>query len=434
MSTDVIKKVLKRTVSLTSQWLNKKSSSSVLKENRTLSKKAFEDSNIFLQRSNSSTKTGQLKHSISLASIPTSRQKKEIAKPVKNALPYRSMILCHSDWTLELGDPNAKPFIFSPIDESNDTETWYTNSFIGKKHHNFIATDKYSNPVSISLMKEDDNCKAIIRTTNGNQHIIKSFDDIKLNHYEPKKMIKMLNPSLHLKQIREIKEKKHEEELSVYQSNEVNKKLKFGVLYCRKGQMNEDEMFSNTKMSKKFNEFLNFLGDRVELKGFNHYNGGLDTTNNSTGEHSVYTKWNGYEIMFHVSTLLPYKEGCEQQIERKRHIGNDIVVIVFQDGVDEDYDPSTLTTQFQHILAVVQREPVDKGIPRYRFQIAKKKQVPEFEPQIPFPSVFEGNEKFRNFFLSKLVNGEKAAMNAPEFKNKVNKTRAGLLNYYGSVY
>jgi len=36
------------------------------------------------------------------------------------------------------------------------------------------------------------------------------------------------------------------------------------------------------------------------------------------------------EIMFHVSTLLPYSSGDNQQVQRKRHIGNDIVAIVFQ--------------------------------------------------------------------------------------------------------
>lgn len=34
--------------------------------------------------------------------------------------------------------------------------------------------------------------------------------------------------------------------------------------------------------------------------------------------------------MFHVSTLLPYTVGDLQQLQRKRHIGNDIVAIIFQ--------------------------------------------------------------------------------------------------------
>ncbi len=35
---------------------------------------------------------------------------------------------------------------------------------------------------------------------------------------------------------------------------------------------------------------------------------------NSTGKTSVYTVFEGHEIMFHVSTLLPYSTGNEQQV------------------------------------------------------------------------------------------------------------------------
>lgn len=41
----------------------------------------------------------------------------------------------------------------------------------------------------------------------------------------------------------------------------------------------------------------------------------------------------GHEIMFHVSTLLPFTPEQRQQVERKRHVGNDIVNIVFVDGL-----------------------------------------------------------------------------------------------------
>lgn len=37
-------------------------------------------------------------------------------------------------------------------------------------------------------------------------------------------------------------------------------------------------------------------------------------TANSTGTHSVYTVFEGHEIMFHVSTLLPYTSGNKQQV------------------------------------------------------------------------------------------------------------------------
>ena len=35
--------------------------------------------------------------------------------------------------------------------------------------------------------------------------------------------------------------------------------------------------------------------------------------------------------MFHVSTLLPFSAKDSQHLEKKRHIGNDRVAIVFQD-------------------------------------------------------------------------------------------------------
>lgn len=53
---------------------------------------------------------------------------------------------------------------------------------------------------------------------------------------------------------------------------------------------------------------------------------------NATGKHSIYTTWQDYEIMFHVSTYLPYDGVNRQQLERKRHLGNDIVVLIFCDG------------------------------------------------------------------------------------------------------
>lgn len=38
----------------------------------------------------------------------------------------------------------------------------------------------------------------------------------------------------------------------------------------------------------------------------------------TTGEHSIYRKFNNNEIMFHVSTMLPYNPKDKQQLERKR--------------------------------------------------------------------------------------------------------------------
>lgn len=40
-------------------------------------------------------------------------------------------------------------------------------------------------------------------------------------------------------------------------------------------------------------------------------------TGDMTGKYSVYTLYEGHEIMFHVSTLLPYSRDNRQQVNRK---------------------------------------------------------------------------------------------------------------------
>ena len=85
---------------------------------------------------------------------------------------------------------------------------------------------------------------------------------------------------------------------------------------------------------KKINislSFLQLLGQKVRLSEHTGYRGGLDVRHGHTGTFALFEKYQGNEIMFHVSTLLPYVESDDQQLQRKCHIGNDIVSIVFQE-------------------------------------------------------------------------------------------------------
>lgn len=47
---------------------------------------------------------------------------------------------------------------------------------------------------------------------------------------------------------------------------------------------------------------------------FFRYRGGLDTMYGQTGSDSVFARYQGREIMFHVSTLLPFTDGDPQQV------------------------------------------------------------------------------------------------------------------------
>jgi hypothetical protein len=127
--------------------------------------------------------------------------------------------------------------------------------------------------------------------------------------------------------------------------------------------------------SKEFHDFMDFLGEKVKLKGYKGFRGGLDVNENTTGTHSYAGAYNNFDIMYHVSTCLPFSEVNPQQVERKRHIGNDVVVIVFQDGPTGSklsfdvtivlhvlilirhtggFRPTTIQSKFNHVYIVVQ--------------------------------------------------------------------------------
>jgi hypothetical protein len=205
--------------------------------------------------------------------------------------------------------------------------------------------------------------------------------------------------------------------------------MKVGVIYIAKGQTSEDEFYSNERGSPEFDDFLNFLGDKIQLKGWNKFAGGLDTQENLTGINSYFTEFAHFQIMFHVSTLLPYSKLDTQQVEKKRHIGNDSVTIVFVDP-GHYFDPSWIVSDFLHIFLVVSPVLDEKDKRKnigYRMSVATRPNVRPFGPRVPFPNTFVKSDDFRNFLLTKVINSEAAALQAPAFKEKIKRTKDAFL-------
>lgn len=82
-----------------------------------------------------------------------------------------------------------------------------------------------------------------------------------------------------------------------------------------------------------------------------------------TGKESYYTVYAGHEVMYHVSTMLPYSKDNPQQLERKRHIGNDIVNIVYTDDSDaiDMFNPNCIRSQFTRKSSILAEPKVDEG-------------------------------------------------------------------------
>ncbi|XP_053328592.1 GTPase-activating Rap/Ran-GAP domain-like protein 3 [Spea bombifrons] len=302
---------------------------------------------------------------------------------------------------------------------------WYFKYFLGKVHQNYIGTDAEKNPFFLSVVLSDQNnqrvpqYRAILWRKTGTQKICLPYCPTKT--LSVKSILSAMNLDRFEKSPREILNPEIQKDLLVLEEQEGSVNFKFGVLYAKDGQLTDDEMFSNEVGSESFQKLLTLLGDTITLKSWVGYRGGLDTKNDTTGIHSVYTVYQGHEIMFHVSTMLPYSKDNRQQVERKRHIGNDIVTIVFQEGEESSpsFKPSMIRSHFTHIFALVR---YNKQNDSYRLKIFSEESVPLFGPPLPSPPVFTDHQEFRDFVLVKLINGEKATLETPTFAQKRQRT------------
>ncbi|KAM6048504.1 rap1 GTPase-activating protein 2 isoform 15-T17 [Theristicus caerulescens] len=212
-----------------------------------------------------------------------------------------------------------------------------------------------------------------------------------------------------------------------YDEHEVNNTFKFGVIYQKFRQTQEEELFGNNEESAAFKNFLSFLGDTITLQDFKGFRGGLDVSHGQTGAESVYTVFRDREIMFHVSTKLPFTEGDTQQLQRKRHIGNDIVAIIFQEE-NTPFVPDMIASNFLHAYIVVQVENPEADNTAYKVSVTAREDVPSFGPPLPSPPVFQKSPEFREFLLTKLINAENACCKSDKFAKLEDRTRAALLD------
>ncbi|EEC06287.1 rap GTPase-activating protein, putative, partial [Ixodes scapularis] len=157
---------------------------------------------------------------------------------------------------------------------------------------------------------------------------------------------------------------------------------------------------------------------------FDKYKGGLDTVHDLTGTESVYTAWKNIEIMFHVSTMLPHEEHDPQ----KRHIGNDIVCVVsWKQRIR--LLPACIKSHFLHAFIVVRASPAaPSGTPTvYEVSVVSRDEVGAYKPYLWHRSVFPKGTLFREWLLTKIVNGERTSYSAPKFARMQDRTRSQML-------
>lgn len=360
-----------------------------------------------------------------------------------------------------------------PFELISFQEEMFEKHFHGKEHWNYFTNDEGLGPVILSLAQEQiqgrDAFRILLRTVSYSLHGVILASSICADRYDRDAVVRELGnaaglkPNLALGQLASTPD-----ELLKLDQVFIKSELKVGVVYIKQGQTTEEQILANRDESPAFKEFLEILGERVTLRGFDKYKGGLDTVHDLTGTESVYTSIKGIEIMFHVSTMLPHEENDAQKLQKKRHIGNDIVCVAFIEGEDTLFNPACIKSHFLHTFIVVRLIDVTEDIiiennddnssnqqilpvddnnnsndinnqskqdkqcvkitkKKYNISVVCRDEVSAFKPYLWHESTFEKGERFREWLLTKIINGERASYSAPKFARMQDRTRSQML-------
>ncbi|XP_039508528.1 rap1 GTPase-activating protein 1 isoform X7 [Pimephales promelas] len=313
--------------------------------------------------------------------------------------------------------------------ECNNTAKIYRKHFLGKEHFNYYTVDSALGHLVFSMkydvIGDQEHLCLMLRTKMKTYHdvipisCLTEFPNIV-------QMAKLVCEEVNVDRFFPVLYPKASRLIVTFDEHVISNNFKFGVIYQKFGQTSEEELFGNNEEGPAFVEFLEFLGQKIELHDFKGFRGGLDVTHGQTGSESVYHNFHNKEIMFHVSTKLPYTEGDTQQLQRKRHIGNDIVAIVFQEE-STPFVPDMIASNFLHAYVVVQVENPCSDNVLYKVSVTARDDVPFFGPPLPNPAIFKKGPEFHEFLLSKLINAEYACYKAEKFAKLEERTRSALL-------
>ncbi|KAM8830888.1 rap1 GTPase-activating protein 1-like isoform 5-T5 [Synchiropus picturatus] len=313
--------------------------------------------------------------------------------------------------------------------ECNTTATLFRKHFLGKEHFNYYSVDSALGhlvfSVKYDVIGDQEHLRLMLRTK------LKTYHDVIpiscLTEFpNVVQMAKLVCEEVNVDRFYPVLYPKASRLIVTFDEHVISNNFKFGVIYQKFGQTTEEELFGNSEESPAFTEFLEFLGEKIELHNFKGFRGGLDVTHGQTGTESIYCNYRNKEVMFHVSTKLPYTEGDTQQLQRKRHIGNDIVAIMFQEE-NTPFVPDMIASNFLHAYVVVQVVNACSDNVFYKVSVTARDDVPFFGPALPNPAIFKKGPEFHEFLFTKLINAEYACYKAEKFAKLEERTRSALL-------
>ncbi|XP_017770423.1 PREDICTED: tuberin [Nicrophorus vespilloides] len=147
---------------------------------------------------------------------------------------------------------------------------------------------------------------------------------------------------------------------------------KIGVIYIGVGQNGKEvDILKNKYGSVRYVQFLKNLGTLIKIQDVDpqlFFLGGLEQ-NGSDGKYAYIWQDGVIRVMFHVATIMPNKDSDVNCTNKKKHIGNDNVTIVYNDS-GEDYNINTIKGQFNFANVIIQ--PLDQNTNRVTVKVKEE--------------------------------------------------------------
>ena len=201
---------------------------------------------------------------------------------------------------------------------------------------------------------------------------------------------------------------------------------KFGVVCAIGDKVTESAMLGNNEISPEFQQFLDLLGPRFPMLNYSGFSGGLPTNDPSTS--AIVTKLANFPVVFHVAPYMKYVVDDPQHLQRKRHIGNDVAVVIFKQTPEPLNVASIFRSQFIHVIVIVEIDEEasrSNGLVHYRIAVASRSGCHSFAPLIPFGPI-PADDSISAFLLHKLINSERSATFVPAFFQRIHHASASI--------
>ncbi|KAI5368026.1 Putative tuberin/Ral GTPase-activating protein subunit alpha [Septoria linicola] len=128
---------------------------------------------------------------------------------------------------------------------------------------------------------------------------------------------------------------------------------KAGVIFVGEDQSDENQILLNTSGTPDYREFLEDLGSLRKLKGAKFNSQGLDRAEDTDGAYTMVWNNDVTELVYHITTFMPNDVDPKLAvINKKRHIGNDFVNIVFNNS-GSDFNFNTFPSAFNYVYIVI---------------------------------------------------------------------------------